>query len=557
MTTSHERRRRRRISLLAPILALACREPPKSTPRPAPSPAHERWRTIPAGVARVGAPISEACRRPEDPPVREVEIGHRLLVATTEVSQAEFAARLGFDPSAHGQCPDCPVDSVTFDEAARYCNTLSKEAALEPCYRCAASDEADGVRCRAKRAPASCPGYRLPTSDEWEYLARAGTDAPTHAGEVLACMSRDRVADRVAWYKANSGGWTHPGAALEPNPWGLFDVLGNVFEWVDDSASSERRDFGLLAGGSWYHNAERLRAASRLRVPHERRLAYAGFRCVQTLDVEPGPPLELAPIAADDDEPATQPEPSSLRPEPLTVAAIALTSAAPRALVPECRDDTCVVDRLIREAAAHGAKLIVSPEYALAQGRAEPCPELGDAPARDAPPNSLLARFARVADEVDAYVVINLETREDRGARYNTAVAFDPDGLVVGRHHKFELYGGEREELTAGREVSTFTTPYGRVGLLTCADIYGRPLLHDELTHGLDARIVAWSALWTVAGARRWQSTFARDWKVFLVAANGAGGEGEGAGVYGPTGESLERRDRRWPILYAEIRDER
>ena len=213
----------------------------------------------------------------------------------------------------------------------------------------------------------------------------------------------------------------------------------------------------------------------------------------------------------------------------------------------------------MREAAAAGAELIVSPEYALAQYAVEPSPAIGDAPRAGLGPGletelrPLQARFAALADEVDAYVVINLETSDPSGAHFNTVVAFDPDGIVVGRHHKFELYGAERESLTPGSEVSSFDTPFGRVGLLTCADIYGRPHLHDELINGLDARIVAWSAEWTVDGARRWQSSFAHDWKVYLVAANGARGAGEGAGVFGPGGESLERRDPRWPILYATI----
>ena len=542
------------VTLAACLLALGCRSQARPTPEATPNEAG--WVVVPAGAAMLGSVEGEACRRPGEAPHRDVALAYRMQASATEVTQAEFAAAMSFDPSYHRDCPRCPADSVTIDEARKYCNLLSRQAKLEPCYRCDASPEADGVSCRLAQAPASCPGYRLPTSDEWEYLARAHTSGGTHAGPITACMARDDVGDRIAWYKSSSSGWTHPVAALEPNSWGLFDTAGNVYEWVDDSTATSPHDFGLLRGGSWYHNAHHLRAASVLRVPHERRLAYAGFRCVRTLDVEPG---AAVPAPTNVDEPKTEPTPSSLRPAPVDVAAIAFTSTDPQTIVPGCADATCVIEHLVREAAAAGAELIVSPEYALAQRDSEPVPTIGDAPrpGLETEAHPLQARFAALADEVDAYVVINLETHDGAGAHFNTVVAFDPDGIVVARHHKFELYGAERDSLTPGHDVSSFDTPFGRVGLLTCADIYGRPHLHDELINGLDARIVAWSAEWTVDGARRWQSSFAHDWKVFLVAANGARGAGEGAGVFGPGGESLERRDPKWPILYARIGDER
>ncbi|EDM73616.1 hypothetical protein PPSIR1_23124 [Plesiocystis pacifica SIR-1] len=539
---------KRLVPALALVSLLACRRDPEQG---SPSESVETsWRTLPKGSTWLGAPPDDPCQRGEPEP-RRWTLDHGLAVSATEVTQAQFARVMGFDPSYHQGCPGCPVDSVTFDEAAAYCNALTREASLDPCYRCELSDAADGVLCQTVRAPEACTGFRLPTREEWEYLARAGSPTPTHAGTITACMGRDEVSDRIAWYKANSSGWTHPVAQLEANPWGLFDTSGNVYEWVDEGGEP-RRDFGLLRGGSWYHNAEHTRAASELRVPHERRLAYAGFRVVRTLGAASGPPLPLADHR--DEEPPTLPSPSSYRPSAATVAAIAFTHAEPSELVPGCADENCVIERLIREAAKAGAALIVTPEYALAQFEAETCPDVGDEPADDPNERPLLARFAELADEVDAYVVINLETIDPASdARYNTVVALDPEGAVAGTHHKFELYGGERDALTPGGAVSTFDTPFGRVGLLTCADIYGRPHLHEELVNGLDARIVAWSAEWTVDDARRWQAAFAHDWKVFLVAANGARGVGRGAGVYGPDGEDLERLDARWPILYARL----
>jgi predicted amidohydrolase len=167
--------------------------------------------------------------------------------------------------------------------------------------------------------------------------------------------------------------------------------------------------------------------------------------------------------------------------------------------------------------------------------------------------NSLVGRFSRLADELNIYLVINLITKGPEGKERNSVLAFDREGRVVGRHHKFELYGSEREELTPGNAVAVFETPFGRVGLLVCADIYGQPALHRELMHDLDARIIAWSAAWTVEGATRWQSTFARDWNVYFVAANGAKGLGGGGGVFDPDGESIGTMELDASIVYAEI----
>jgi formylglycine-generating enzyme required for sulfatase activity len=165
------------------------------------------------------------------------------------------------------------------------------ERMLEACYTCREANEEITCRVAVERFE-QCKGYRLPTELEWEHAARAGTRAPTYAGPITSCMSSDEVADRIGWYKASSAGHTQPRGQKLPNPWGLFDMAGNVYEWTqgvvnpdaDASSEDDRVDgFHVLRGGSWYHNAHHLRAASRLRVPPRRRLSYAGFRCVRTL----------------------------------------------------------------------------------------------------------------------------------------------------------------------------------------------------------------------------------------------------------------------------------
>ncbi len=262
-----------RIGFVALLLTGCGRGNASATPPPV-----STFVKVAAGKVVVGSRPSESCRRDEPKP-QEVAIPDPLEVAAYEVTQREFEERMGYNPAFSSSCQRCPVDSVSWHEAAAYCNRLSADAGLESCYRC--KGEKEGTSCKRS---AKCTGYRLPAEAEWEYLARGGTSTPTYAGRITSCMSSDEVADRVAWYKANSEGFAHPVGELEPNPWGLYDIAGNVFEWTDDGTDGKRQ---LLKGGSWYDSAHHLRVASRLAAPVDAHLSYAGFRCVRTRDARP------------------------------------------------------------------------------------------------------------------------------------------------------------------------------------------------------------------------------------------------------------------------------
>jgi formylglycine-generating enzyme required for sulfatase activity len=170
---------------------------------------------------------------------------------------------------------------------------------LELCYSCS-GDKANTNCDVAVPVLGACRGYRLPTEAEWEFAARAGTVTATFAGRLSTCMSDDEVANRVAWYKASSKGRSHPVATREANPFGLFDMTGNVFEWTAnwygelvagrDPTGPESGSERVMRGGSWYHNAEHLRSANRLAVRPNQRLSYAGVRCARTTDPTPDAP---------------------------------------------------------------------------------------------------------------------------------------------------------------------------------------------------------------------------------------------------------------------------
>lgn len=131
---------------------------------------------------------------------------------------------MGYNPSALTDCgADCPVETVSWYEAAAYTNAVSAAAGLTECYACtgAGSD----VVCDVAVDPYDCEGYRLLTEAEWEGAARCGTDV-TYAG------SNDVSA--VAWTSANSGGTKHAVGGLDSNACGLRDLSGNVWEWTGD-----------------------------------------------------------------------------------------------------------------------------------------------------------------------------------------------------------------------------------------------------------------------------------------------------------------------------------
>jgi formylglycine-generating enzyme required for sulfatase activity len=185
--------------------------------------------------------------------VHQVTFTYDFCMDAYLVTQSQFLAVMGFNPSKHqiagATGGTLPVDSATWFDAMIYCNTRSQADGLAPAYSYGAvthsgtgslygggppttTDPKSASNVAGVVMDLTKPGYRLPTNAEYEYAERANTTGNYFFAPDGANVSQ--VAQQYGWGPDNSGGTTHPVGLLKPNPWGLYDIVGNLFEWEND-----------------------------------------------------------------------------------------------------------------------------------------------------------------------------------------------------------------------------------------------------------------------------------------------------------------------------------
>jgi formylglycine-generating enzyme required for sulfatase activity len=221
---------------------------------------------VPAGEFEMGSPATEKDRAADEGPVHRVRISKSFYMGKYEVTQNLYSAVMGSNPSMFKK-GERPVERVTWEEAKAFCEKLSEKYG---------------------------GSYRLPTEAEWEFACRAGTQTRFYFGD----DSDYSQLEQYAWCSKNSGSTTQPVGSKKPNPFGLYDMHGNVWEWCSDwytedyySQSPEVDPQGtligskrVLRGGGWLLSGRCSRSAARGAGVPSGRSNRGGFRVVLDMD---------------------------------------------------------------------------------------------------------------------------------------------------------------------------------------------------------------------------------------------------------------------------------
>jgi formylglycine-generating enzyme required for sulfatase activity len=214
----------------------------------------QRLRWMPPGRFRMGSPADEAGRFRDEGPQHEVVLTEGFWLCDTPCTQALWQAVMGSNPSRFKEAKR-PVEQVSWEDCQQFLLQLHRQLPELP--------------------------LTLPTEAQWEYACRAGTTTARYEADL----------DAIAWYQENSGRKTHEVRQKQPNAWGLYDMLGNVWEWcydgmrdytetrvVDPVGPTEAGVWRAVRGGGWGSDALIVRAADRGAVDPGVRDGVLGFR---------------------------------------------------------------------------------------------------------------------------------------------------------------------------------------------------------------------------------------------------------------------------------------
>ncbi len=223
---------------------------------------------VPPRTFLMGSPSTEKGRY-DDEEQHPVTLTNGFYIGVTEVTQGQWKKIMGNNPSHFKECGDnCPVEQVTWIMCQEFIMTLNRKE-------------------KTRR-------YRLPTEAEWEYACRAGSSLAFANGDItkIKC-GHDPNLDKIGWYCGNTGGKTQEIAKKIPNPWGLYDMHGNAWEWCQDrygryrpghTVDPEGPDSGasrIFRGGGWGLSSRTCRSAFRDKYDPTLKCRFLGFRLVR------------------------------------------------------------------------------------------------------------------------------------------------------------------------------------------------------------------------------------------------------------------------------------
>lgn len=228
---------------------------------------------IKAGTFMMGSPANERGHWSGEWQPHEVTLTNDFYLGTFEVTQAQWQAVMGNNPSNFKTSTNHPVEQVSWNDIQGFIQRMNEMGIGD---------------------------FRLPTEAEWEYAARAGTSTRFSHGDVLDCGdSCESCAenDQYMWWCGNSSSQTHEVGLTLPNPWGLFDMHGNVWEWCQDNwqessnrgvqvdpiikTTDSRR---VIRGGSWSATVGKTRSSYRSRINSTGKSYKFGFRLARTIE---------------------------------------------------------------------------------------------------------------------------------------------------------------------------------------------------------------------------------------------------------------------------------